>query len=737
MQKIAILQGGKCLSNQYLNNWTKLLWECKRGHRWEAVPKEVKNNNTWCPFCSKRAPKTIEDMRAIAKERGGKCLSNTYINSHTKLLWECTEGHRWEAPYGNIQQGHWCGKCSGTSKKSLSDMHELAKSKGGFCISDTYIDMLTPLLWQCSNGHKWKAKPNSIQQGSWCPECAGNTQNKIEDMQVIARERGGVCLSSEYANNNTPLLWECSVGHRWSASPKSIVRGSWCSYCSTGLGERICRVFFEQIFDSEFPQSYPKWLINDKNNRMELDGYSNSLKIAFEHHGRQHYSLETHFIINEETLEKRKRDDRLKRVLCEKQGIRLIEIPEVPAMLSVSGLKEFIKNECIKKGITLPKDFDQKQVNANRAYTTPISVDKINRLKDIAHKNKGRCLSDNYVDDGTKLLWECKERHQWLAVPGTILRGHWCPNCAGMAKKSIQDAMLVAKDRGGKCLSEVYTNTREKLLSECAQGHKWKATYGNVSQSSWCPYCSGMAKKSIEDMRSLAKKYGGKCLSDEYVDNKSVLFWECACGFQWLAKPNSIQQGSWCPRCAGNLKKTTEDMKALASKRGGKCLSETYINSQTKLLWECSEGHQWEALLNTIQRGSWCPECAGINPHDIGMMHSTAIKRGGECLSVQYVNSRTKLLWKCSMGHQWEAIPEIIIRGHWCPKCAGNLMKTIGDMRILASKRGGKCLSETYINSQTKLLWECSQGHRWQAKPNKIQQRSWCPTCWKNRRKKF
>ena len=43
--------------------------------------------------------------------------------------------------------------------------------------------------------------------------------------------------------------------------------------------------------------------------------------------------------------------------------------------------------------------------------------------------------------------------------------------------------------------------------------------------------------------------------------------------------------------------------------RGGKCLSKEYINGKTKLLWECSEGHQWEAILDSVKRGSWCAVC--------------------------------------------------------------------------------------------------------------------------------
>ena len=60
---------------------------------------------------------TIKEMRQIAKERGGKCLSTKYVNVHTKLLWECSEGHQWKAKPSNIKRGSWCRKCANRARK--------------------------------------------------------------------------------------------------------------------------------------------------------------------------------------------------------------------------------------------------------------------------------------------------------------------------------------------------------------------------------------------------------------------------------------------------------------------------------------------------------------------------------------------------------------------------------------------------------------------------------------------
>jgi len=68
-----------------------------------------------------------------------------------------------------------------------------------------------------------------------------------------------------------------------------------------------------------------------------------------------------------------------------------------------------------------------------------------------------------------------------------------------------------------------------------------------------------------------------------------------------------------------NLKKTYDTsnhrlsfnlMLSIVKQHRGKCLSSTYKGEKTHLLWKCSDGHQWEALPTYISSGSWCPLCS-------------------------------------------------------------------------------------------------------------------------------
>jgi hypothetical protein len=115
--------------------------------------------------------------------------------------------------------------------------------------------------------------------------------------------------------------------------------------------------------------------------------------------------------------------------------------------------------------------------------------------------------------------------------------------------------------------------------------------------------------------------------------------------------------------------------------------------------------------------------------HSIEEMRDLAIVRGGKCLSIEYVDSKSKLLWQCARGHQWQALPSSVVQGSWCPACAHNQRLGLSEFHDLAASRGGECLSCTYVNERTHLRWRCAEGHRWNATPEKVKRGSWCPTC--------
>ena len=249
------------------------------------------------------------------------------------------------------------------------------------------------------------------------------------------------------------------------------------------------------------------------------------------------------------------------------------------------------------------------------------------------------------------------------------------------------------------------------LVWQCRYVHPpWLASYSNVLSGTWCPTCGSAVRSTIEQMKILARSRGGECLSDALVNLHIPLRWQCAQGHQWSAEPNNVigrgrKKGSWCPQCARESMRgkkrpnppTIGDMRKIAKARGGMCLSEFYINAHTHLCWRCAEGHVWTAEPANVRRGSWCPFCAGKAPKTLSEMRELAAIWGGDCLSNSFQNVHSALKWICAEGHEFEALPRNIERGHWCPACASNAPGNLDEMRALAEQRGGRCLSTEYF----------------------------------------
>jgi len=306
-------------------------------------------------------------MQEIARSRGGRCLSERYCNTATKLSWRCSGGHQWSATPFQVKKGHWCPFCAGVAPLTLPALQYMAAQKGGLCLSREYANSSQPVRWQCAAGHEWLARARSIRAGHWCPVCAHNQRLKLEEMRQIARERGGMCRSTSYKNGCTPLEWECKFGHRWKACAANVKagtrrKGSWCREC---------------------------------------------------YNGRRRFH---------ETL-------------------------------------------------------------------------SITAMRDLANARGGMCLSTEYLGSKFKLTWNCKFGHRWQAVPSYIVQGTWCPICARNQRLSLSLFQELAANRGGMCLSETYVNERTVLQWQCANGHEWKAPPAKIKRGSWCPTCAHIRRR--------------------------------------------------------------------------------------------------------------------------------------------------------------------------------------------------------------------------------------------------
>ena len=501
----------------------------------------------------------IEKLKLITAEKGGLCLSTAYVNSKTKLLFRCSEGHEWKSIPSNILKGHWCRICGNINqgkKKSLSidDMQKLAASRGGLCLSTEYKNNLTPLTWQCAKGHIWHAPGSTIRnQGSWCPKCFGKDKEvNLNTLQEIALSKGGRCLALAYSKAHEKMEFECKLGHRWFATPTSIKSGTWCQKChNINVGSQ------EEGITLEFLDSIAK----RKGGKLISTIYINSgspieWECAYGHRWLAKY-------------------DHIKK--------------DSWCPVCSAGISENI-TRLILEYIT-QKPFPKK------------------RPTWLVSEGGSRLELDGFNEE-TNIAFE------YNGIQHYQFNKRFHNGANNLEKRMTDDAQKQNLcEKNGVFLIIVKYDIPKELIFQfvLSQLRKHPDHFNLIQKSDEIDFrdLDTWKRNEIIEMQRIAQIKEGLCLSENYLGNNTKLKWKCKFGHYWEANPSDIKSGKWCPACKGKDKKANYDLiLSLVKEKNGKCLSTEYKDATTKLLLECAKGHRWEANFTSIKRGTWCKNCA-------------------------------------------------------------------------------------------------------------------------------
>jgi len=107
---------------------------------------------------------------------------------------------------------------------------------------------------------------------------------------------------------------------------------------------------------------------------------------------------------------------------------------------------------------------------------------------------------------------------------------------------------------------------------------------------------------------------------------------------------------------------------------------------------------------------------------------------GYRLLSKEYVNSSTKLEYRCPVGHFGNISWNNWNQKHRCKKCFyavhANIQKySLEFIELEFEKEGYLLLSDEYINNYTKLEYICSNSHKHKITWGNWKQGKRCPTC--------
>ena len=171
-----------------------------------------------------------------------------------------------------------------------------------------------------------------------------------------------------------------------------------------------------------------------------------------------------------------------------------------------------------------------------------------------------------------------------------------------------------------------YVNSKTKILMKhniC--NYEWMVNPCDFLSGKRCFKCYGKRRKTTEEFQNEldSKKYGEYTLLGEYIDYYTKILVRHNCdkcnNYEWEVSPNSLLKNMGCPKCAGTIKKTTEDFKNEVKELVGDeytVLGE-YKNGKTKILirHNCEECNNYEYYVTPLHflNNRRCPRCKRPN----------------------------------------------------------------------------------------------------------------------------
>ena len=511
-------------------------------------------------------------------------------------------------------------------------------------------------------------------------------------------------------------------------------------------------------------------------------------------------------------------------------------------------------------------------------------------LQNVIIKKGGKWVDREYVNNRTHIYIDCGKGHQRVPItPDSLMRGSWCKECDPTKKsksKLLNELIDIAAERGGELLSDRYENAKSKLWWRCgACGNEWPSTPDSVKSGSWCNSLECNSGITIDDNAYIQRAIeavtgaGGTFQSiDRRIEapGKTTVYvkYLCEVGHPCDVRLYTLEKGHGCNTC--NLRgvnetvsrailehlfecsftkvkplwlrsetghrleldgynehlglafeyqgqqhyeylpffhKSYDDFKQrkywdehkrkvcesqevklleipywiqssaiqefiydaldpthkalvknkelldvsriqtgrgeelarlpkLAQARGGRLISKIYIDSQTPLLWDCSNPlhGSWRAAPSSITQGTWCPRCGDDQASEKRKTPISQIQRLGAVREWTYLGEEAATIpkqyrFKCKNGHEFATDIGRLKKALGCQKCGKLILGrkyalSLASLADAARKEDGYLVSRHYLNARQKLIWRCELGHAWRATANSILHKgSWCPVC--------
>lgn len=664
--------------------------------------------------------KTNEEFIHLLQEKAPDIQPlEPYVSSKKKILCTCKRcGNKWLVTPSHLLAGRGCPVCS---RKSAAQ--KIRYSKDVFIsklnlvnpeidVIGNYTNSQTKIEVHCKKcDNRWMIVPSSLLRGTGCPKCNKRYRRNTEEFtEELGKINPYIIVLGKYKNAHSKIQVCCKrCNNTWFAEPNSLLKGNECPFCShsqTSVVEQILYSSFCHLLGDESVLNRDKSAIGK-----ELDIYIPKLSLAIEF-GAWYWHSE------------RIDSDYEKERLCENEGIHLITIYEgCPKDASADRLKnaiyltELISNE--KDFATIKKMIVRICHNYN--LHPSIVLDKwdsiVKQSKDLSRKkdteqfvealsaiNPDVIYLEGYSGSKKPVYVRCKKcGTEWHASSAyDLLHGHGCPECA-KESRSLSQRMNPKefKDRAFAVNPDIevledYCGQGVSILCRCKKcGTEWYAKpYNILHKKRNCPNCSPVAKKTNEQfIKELTAVSDSIIPVEEYINGSTAIRFRCRkCNYEWAAKPQDILKSTGCPKCVHRVPISSEEFCERVNKVNSNVeIVGEYIDSKTRVKCRCRIcGYEWMGLPDNLLRGTGCQRCAGT----LRLSNEEYLKRlstiNPTVMPIEpYINLKTKILCRCKVcGCEWKAQPNNLLKGHGCPKCKAEKTRRLKEKKVICVETG-------------------------------------------------
>jgi hypothetical protein len=552
----------------------KVWWKCEEGHEWETSV-QSRTSVEGCPVCYK--DNLLKKRRAIAikksgsllekypelfaqlhpKKNSGITLEELPTKTNQKVWWVCKKKHAYFSSVSSrTSDGSGCRIC-GIERSKRGIVNSAIKRSG--TIEDNYPELIS----------QWHATKNGLL--------------KPKDFSVGSKQK---------------IWWMCNRGHEWETHIKVRVKGHGCPKCFSQTSRLEVRLYCEL-----------KGLLGDvdwrkKINNIECDVFIPAYKTAIE--------LDGYFWHKDKRKRDKKKGEQLRKegvTLFRIRDKRLGEIDgnsilfhegqdHIQIINNLLGKLINMVNFSVDDLSNIKNYLSNNELRMENEYneiiailpSPPIEKSFGNTFPELVSEwddRKNQPLTPYLFTPHThqKVWWVCKVcANNYFSSISHRSNGRGCPKCAqstrikGVRSSAIKRSGSLADKHPDIVIQwhptkngllkpkDFSVGSKQKIWWICKNGHEWLADInGRVRGRGCLKCCSDLRginfRKSrskynnlLKDFPEIAKEWHatkneGLSPKDFPPKSSKKIWWTCKNGHEWQTKISTRTQGSNCPHC--------------------------------------------------------------------------------------------------------------------------------------------------------------------------------------------